>query len=94
MADDQDHGPLTKVTVNLVPRAMAAMAQAASDCGDTATDTVTRALQAYAILVEAATTAGPSVSTFEVRGDGGPTATVVVTPAVVTSSERKGAGGG
>lgn len=49
MSDD-----LTKLTVNLVPRAVAALQAAAETTGDTRTDTVNRALQMYATLCAAA----------------------------------------
>lgn len=46
-----DKKKLTKVTVNLVPRAVDALNAAAEQTGDSRTDTVNRALQMYALLV-------------------------------------------
>jgi hypothetical protein len=43
---------LTKLTVNLVPEAVTALDWAAQLAGDTRTDTVNRALQLYAILMQ------------------------------------------
>jgi hypothetical protein len=48
-----DRNDLTKLTVNLVPNAMAALDRAALVTGDTRTDTVNRALQAYAAIIDA-----------------------------------------
>lgn len=42
---------LTKLTVNLVPRAVVALNRAAEISGDNKTDTVNRALQLYAVAV-------------------------------------------
>lgn len=42
---------LTKLTVHLVPRSVEALGAAAEATGDTRTDTVNRALQAYAEMV-------------------------------------------
>jgi hypothetical protein len=42
----------TKLTVNLTPRAISAMKMGAVLTGDTRTDTVNRALQVYAFLME------------------------------------------
>jgi hypothetical protein len=47
-----DEADLTKLTVNLVPRAVVAMEFGAALAGDTRTDTVNRALQVYAYLME------------------------------------------
>lgn len=41
---------LERVTINLIPRASAALAEAAQLTGNSKTDTVNRALQAYAFL--------------------------------------------
>ena len=41
-------GGLTKVTVNLVPRASVALDEASAITGDTKTETINRALQLYA----------------------------------------------
>ena len=46
-------GSLTRVTVNLVPRASAALNEAADTTGDNRTDTVNRAIQVYAFIVRA-----------------------------------------
>jgi hypothetical protein len=43
---------LTKLTVNLVPRATDAVAWASACTGDTHTDVVNRALQVYAMVVD------------------------------------------
>lgn len=42
---------LERITVNLIPRASAALALAAELSGDTRTDTINRALQVYAYLL-------------------------------------------
>ncbi len=44
---------LTRVTVNLIPKADKAMERAAELTGDTKTDTINRALQYYALMCEA-----------------------------------------
>lgn len=41
-------GSLTKVTVNLLPRTVAALEQASESTGDSKTDTINRAVQLYA----------------------------------------------
>jgi hypothetical protein len=47
--DGRGHGgQLTKVTVNLVPRSVAALEDAAAITNDTKTDTINRALQLWA----------------------------------------------
>jgi len=43
----------TKLTVNLIPKAVTAMEEAATLRSDSKTDTVNRALQAYAFFVRA-----------------------------------------
>jgi hypothetical protein len=43
---------LTKLTVNLIPEAVIALDQAADIANNSKTDTVNRALQVYAFLVE------------------------------------------
>jgi hypothetical protein len=43
--------PLTRLTVNLIPRADSALTLAAEISGDSKTDTVNRALQVYAYLM-------------------------------------------
>lgn len=48
MGDDQD---LSKVTVNLTPRAYNALIDAAAITGDSRTDTINRALQIYVFVV-------------------------------------------
>lgn len=45
---------LTKLTVNLIPKAFDALNRGADMTGDTRTDTVNRALQSYTAMVEAA----------------------------------------
>jgi hypothetical protein len=45
-------GPYERVTVNLAPHTSAALERAAEMTGDTKTDTINRALQLYAMLVE------------------------------------------
>ena len=45
---------LTRLTVNLVPRAVVALANARALTEDTGTDTVNRAIQVYAEIVECA----------------------------------------
>lgn len=45
-------GNLRKLTVNLVPRAVDALQAASNMTGDNRTDTVNRALQIYAYLME------------------------------------------
>lgn len=44
--------PLVKMTANLVPRAVEAMEQARARTGDSRTDTINRALQVYALVLE------------------------------------------
>lgn len=43
---------LTKVTVNLVPRAVTAMEAACTSTKDSKTDTINRALQVYQLVLE------------------------------------------
>jgi hypothetical protein len=51
MAGNDSHAQsLTRLTVNLTPRATAAMELAAGLTGDSKTDTVCRALQVYAYI--------------------------------------------
>lgn len=72
---------LTKLTVNLVPKALDALNQAAELTGDTRTDTVNRALQAYAALVEASHAGGNCMLRWEASATGvGQTAVVVLPP--------------
>lgn len=59
MSDSGDLTKLTKLTVNLVPGAKAALKSAAALSGDTMTDTVNLALQAYASILELAASQGP-----------------------------------
>ncbi|HEY6107624.1 MAG TPA: hypothetical protein VIV56_01855 [Gemmatimonadales bacterium] len=54
--------------MNLVPRAVAALNQAAKDTGDTKTDTVNRALQVYA-KVTAWLAEGCDVAVIHPNGD-------------------------
>lgn len=53
MTDAQSEQPkgLTRLTVNLTPKAAQALEQAVVVTGDSKTDTVNRALQAYAYIV-------------------------------------------
>lgn len=62
-----DNSPLTRLTVNLVPRADKAMRLAAELTGDSRTDTVNRALQVYAYL-EFITSQGGSIYVREEAG--------------------------
>lgn len=45
-------GQLQRVTVNLIPRAAAALDAAAARTGDNRTDVINRALQVYALVLE------------------------------------------
>lgn len=45
-------GQLQRVTVNLTPRAAAALDAAAARTGDNRTDVINRALQVYALVLE------------------------------------------
>jgi hypothetical protein len=60
---------LTRVTVNLTPRAIAALERACRATGDTKTDTINRALQVYAVVQEIADRNGGSIRL--VHEDGG-----------------------
>lgn len=51
-------GPLERVTVNLVPRASRALQRVAELTGDSKTDTINRALQAYTYLEEVSASGG------------------------------------
>lgn len=48
----EEEAGLTKLTVNLIPAAMEALNNTAERLGDTRTDTVNRALQLYAAIIE------------------------------------------
>ncbi|MFB6392695.1 hypothetical protein [Polymorphospora lycopeni] len=48
---DQPPDNLTKLTVNLIPSAVAALDTAATRSGDNRTDSLTRAIQVYAELL-------------------------------------------
>ncbi|WP_438486508.1 hypothetical protein [Streptomyces sp. S186] len=63
----QSSGP-TRVTVNLAPKAAAALDQAVKLTGDTKTDTINRALQIYAYL-EKITQEGGTLYTRSVGRD-------------------------
>lgn len=71
---------LTKLTVNLTPRAYDALQRAAEVTGDTRTDTVNRALQAYAALVEASHAGGNRMLRWDESAAGVGKTTVVVLP--------------
>lgn len=60
----------TRMTANLTARGATALNEAASRTGDSLTDTLNRALQAYAILVEQAEREG--VTTVELPWDDRP----------------------
>jgi hypothetical protein len=47
-------GSLTRVTVNLTPRSVAALERTSRVTGDSKTDTINRALQVYALIQEMA----------------------------------------
>jgi hypothetical protein len=51
-------GPLERVTVNLTPRAAAALELATEVTGDSKTDTINRAIQIYAYLEHIASKGG------------------------------------
>ncbi|MCE4946033.1 MULTISPECIES: hypothetical protein [Streptomyces] len=63
----QNTGP-TRITVNLAPKAAAALEQAVKLTGDTKTDTINRALQIYAYL-ERVTQDGGALYTRPADGD-------------------------
>ena len=63
-----DKQPLTRLTVNLIPRADRALTIAAEKTGDTRTDTVNRALQFYAYFVQEITR-GRNVYVGDSAGD-------------------------
>lgn len=71
---------LTTITVNLVPASMVALRQATTLTGDTNTDTINRAVQAYAALLNASTLSTKTRMTFDAFDDGR-TVSVVVKPA-------------
>ena len=52
MPDAEDDKGLTRVTVNLTPRAVAAMESLSRKTGLGKTDTINRALQVYALVEE------------------------------------------
>lgn len=60
---------LTRLTVNLVPRAVVALANARALTEDTGTDTVNRAIQIYAEIVECAQQPGRLLE-VDLFGDG------------------------
>lgn len=68
---------LTKLTVNLVDNAMDALTKAAEITGDTRTDCVNRALQAYAEIVAATRSDTPTRLTWD---EDGTEATLIVYP--------------
>lgn len=49
---------LTKVTVNLTPKSMESLERAAALTGDTKTDSINRALEIYASILEVAEAGG------------------------------------
>lgn len=64
-----DGGSLVRLTVNLVPRAAAALQRACELTGDTKTDVVNRALQSYALLQELSDLGGGSVTLLNADGE-------------------------
>jgi uncharacterized protein (DUF1778 family) len=71
---------LTKLTVNLVPNAMAALDRAAQITGDTRTDTVNRALQAYVAIIEASNADKPTELRWDATTAGVRDVRILVTP--------------
>lgn len=49
---ETDLGPLTKVSINFLEKSMEALEAAAEQTGDNRTDTLNRAIQAYARVVQ------------------------------------------
>lgn len=60
-------GQLTRLTVNLTGRATDALEKASRETGDTKTDTVNRALQVYAVVLDLEKQGGGSIRV--VQGD-------------------------
>lgn len=58
----------TTITVNLIPKAMKALLQAARLTGDSRTDTINRALQAYAYM-ESEKSKGNKIKVQDKGGD-------------------------
>lgn len=54
MTDAEVPGGLTKLTVNIIPEARESLAAAADRCGDSRTDTVSRALILYDVITRLA----------------------------------------
>jgi hypothetical protein len=67
MTDTPERPGLHRVTVNLVPKASSALADAARITGDTQTDTINRALQVYlwAVQIQAA---GKTLAVIDLDG--------------------------
>lgn len=53
MYDGGMSSELTRLTVNLIPKAAAALDEAVELSGDSRTDTINRAVQAYAFMLKA-----------------------------------------
>lgn len=66
-AGRRTNGPLERITVNLTPRAAQALDRLVELTGDSKTDSINRALQAYA-LIEEAQQAGGSAYLRETPG--------------------------
>ena len=81
---------LTKLTVNLVPNAVKALNHAAELTGDTRTDTVNRALQVYAALIDASTGEDITAMTWEPSTKGVGPGTVVIVPPGTTTTDAIG----
>lgn len=71
---------LTKLIVNLVPAAAEALDRAADLTGDTKTDTVNRALQVYAMVLDASQKPTPQTVRWEPGSTGVGGAAVLVLP--------------
>jgi hypothetical protein len=59
---------LTKVTVNLTPKAFDALQEAALKTGDTKTDTINRALQVYKHILELHEAGGGGITLQRIAG--------------------------
>jgi hypothetical protein len=60
---------LTKVTVNLTPRAVAALGTACDRTKDSKTDTINRALQVYALVLDLMDQGGGYLTVLDRNGD-------------------------
>jgi hypothetical protein len=65
-----ENSPLTRVTVNLIPRSDAALTLAVKLTGDTKTDTINRALQMYAYLMWIASKPGGRIGIRQAGDEG------------------------